>query len=119
MASDDPVHSLASAAKRPMMACDPCLSRFFGAQCEAEEEEALAVIIATDAEPLIAKILQAKLGYPRPAPEVEDLASRVVMLLLARLQQLKSDPDLDPLHDFRHYVATTTFRVYHDYLRQK
>lgn len=68
------------------------------------------------AQPLIWRILHRKLRQPA---EAEDLASRVVVLLLSRLHQLKSGSSAGAIQDFDSYVATTTYRAYHDHLREK
>jgi len=110
---------IVSAAEASPPEHDPRLLAFLRAGDETEEQEALSILMAVHAQPLIAKILRAKLGRASPGAEVEDLGSEVVVLLLVRLHRLKEGTVEEALHDFDKYVATTTYRAYHDYLREK
>jgi hypothetical protein len=108
-----------SATRAPATEGDVRLVPFLRAGDEAAEREALAMLMAVHAQPLIGKILHGKLGRSSPGAEMEDLGSKVVVLLLARLHLQKEGAGDEAVHDFGKYVATTTYRVCHDYLREK
>jgi hypothetical protein len=98
---------------------DRRLAPFLRAVQPASEEEALATLMVVHVQPLVGKILHGKLGRSPAGGEIEDLGSKVVVLLLARLHQLKHDAAPAIIRDLDDYVATTTYRVYHDHLREK
>jgi hypothetical protein len=101
-------------APRP---ADHLLHPFLLAHGEMEEAAALANLIATHTRPLVRKVLARKVRGSQE--DAEDLESRVVVLLLSRLRQMKSDGSGESVGDFGAYVAVTAYRVYHDHLREK
>jgi hypothetical protein len=96
---------------------DRLLRPFLLARGETEEQAALATLIAVETRPLVRKVLARKLRGRQE--DVEDLESKVVVLLLSRLRRLKTDGTGESVQDFGAYVAVTAYRVYHDHLREK
>jgi DNA-directed RNA polymerase specialized sigma24 family protein len=102
-------------ARASSTARDPRLAPFLDASDPSSEQDALCALMSEHVQPLVRRILRGKV---RPPAEADDLASRAVVLLLSRLHRLKSGGE-NAIHDFDGYVAATTYRVYHDYLREK
>jgi RNA polymerase sigma factor (sigma-70 family) len=91
-----------------------------------DSEHLLGLLVAEKAEPIIRKIIRAKLsskvygrGEPSEEQDIQDIVSEVMLQVLRRLQELKSDPENKAISNFNSYVAVTTYNACHEYLRQK
>lgn len=108
---------------------DPVLVPFLQARDGRDAERALDKLIADQAQPLVRSIVGRKWrssiapvdrGHQADAElDVEDLQAEALGLLLTRLNEAKQNPALDPIADFRAYVAVTTYRACDMRLRQK
>ena len=101
---------------------DPLLLPFLSAGAEAEALDLLTALIRGHAEPVIKAIIGHKLRVfldGRAAQEAEDVQGDVVLHLLAKLRELKADPQAEGIGNFRSYVAVTTHHACHEYLRRK
>ncbi|HWT01119.1 MAG TPA: hypothetical protein VN256_12800 [Pyrinomonadaceae bacterium] len=101
---------------------DPLLLPFLNAGAEAEALDILTSLIRGHAEPIIKAIIGHKLRVSadgRAAQEAEDVQSEVVLHMLAKLRELKSDPSARGIGNFRSYVAVTTHHACHEFLRRK
>jgi DNA-directed RNA polymerase specialized sigma24 family protein len=102
---------------------DPCLLPFLHAREEPEARQQLAHLMG-EAEPVIQTILRRKGFRPAGSPSqdgqtAEDLRGEVVLRLLKRLNDLHAAASEEAITSFRAFVATTTYHVYDDYLREK
>lgn len=101
---------------------DPLLLPFLNAGAEAEALDLLTAVIRGHAEPIIKAIIGHKLRVfldGRAAQEAEDVQSDVVLQLLSKLRELKTDPEARGIVNFRSYVAVTTHHACHEFLRRK
>jgi hypothetical protein len=100
---------------------DALLSAF-----QAEQDEALCVrlldcLISEHAEPLICKIVRSVLPSfwgEEWMPAFEDIKSEIVLKLVDRLRQLKSNPAAG-VEDLLKYVAVTSYNTCYSHLRSK
>ncbi len=83
-------------------------------------------LIKEHAEPLIHKIIHAKLKLPQTKSikktghdDANDLCQDSIIKLIAHLKQLKTDPSRHPISAFDDFVAKITFNVYNSYIRSK
>ena len=100
---------------------DPLLVPYLTAREESTAESALADLLTAHVYPVVRAILRARVGssHQDAAGDIEDLEGRSVVLLIARLRLWRTRPEGAPVRDFRAYVATTTYRAYYDYLRDR
>src|SRR5262249_53414007 len=90
---------------------------------DAEAERVIALLISEHAGPVSKPIIRHRLrsfgkqGYPKE--DIEDVYGDVIVRLLKRLQELRDDPDLKPIHSFDGYVKTVTINACSEYLRNK
>jgi hypothetical protein len=101
---------------------DPVLAPFVQAADEADAERLLGELLSTHAQPVITAVLCERMasggrGYKRE--DLEDVASRVVIRLLARLRALRDRTAEDTIDSFRSYAATAAVHGYHQYLRER
>lgn len=106
-----------------IMLLDPNLQAFVEAETEVQTDLNLTQLMIEQAEPVIKEIVGSKLrtylGAAKMENEYEDVCSEVRVQLLARLIQLKENPSLQAIRDFRGYVAVTSYRACAAYLRRK
>ena len=105
---------------------DSCLSPFLQATDEAESQRLLSRLITEHVEPIIRHILKRKLRVhlwsgiaTRRSQDAEDISGEVLVQLLKRLRDFKTNPEDKAISNFRGHVAVTTYHAYHAYLRQK
>lgn len=105
---------------------DVRLTPFLQAIDDAEAECQLARLLADEAEPIIRGVIRRKLGFALDragrgvlGQDDEDLFSEIRLLIIKRLQALKSQPGLRPINNFSNYVAVTAYNACYEYLRQK
>jgi RNA polymerase sigma factor (sigma-70 family) len=103
---------------------DDLLLPFLHAADEGEAQQQLERLMTASAEPILRSIAWRKLQSPvdgagSPVQGVEDVCGEAVVQLLARLQNLRSNPAARPIADFRAYVAVTAYNACHWHLRQK
>jgi hypothetical protein len=122
---------LLEAANRSGMgqeAQDALLQRFLSEEDPSIAQACLESLFSEHVEPIVREITRYKLrsngslAHRYEAQDEEDIGSEVVLQLLARLQDLRAShtPEArSPIENFRGYVASTTYNVYHRYVRMK
>lgn len=105
---------------------DTILQPYFNAQHADEAERLLAELVVEQAEPIIRQIVEFKLrvwsgraDHTRENQDCEDVCQDVVIQIIARLSQNKVNFELEGIRNFRSYIAVTSYRACHDYLRLK
>lgn len=100
---------------------DEILLPFLQAAEEAQGQSLLAQLVSIHAEPIIKKVIAAKLRFSTPfmGSDADDVQSEATIALLARLQECRTDPQNKSIGDFRNYVAVTAYRACYEYLRRK
>jgi hypothetical protein len=97
---------------------DPCLQAFFDAPVESSEEDAAMRLLMEQVTPVIEGVIRGKLFGATAAVEREEVTSEVMLQLIKRLQEMKSDPSRNPITNFDGYAAVTTFNVIHAHTRR-
>jgi len=105
---------------------DPLLVPLLGSQNESESDSILTQLLTEHAEPLIKQIVSYKLRVyiSRSTPtslgrDCEDICNEVVVQLLTRIADLRSNPEDKGIHNLRSYIAVATYRACYEYLRRK
>ena len=105
---------------------DPLLASFLGALDEASAESLLAALIHEHADPVIAKILKAKLRVSLHGSQANeenqdalDIASELRAALIADLRSVQQDRSKKSIASFPDYVAHKTYSACADYFREK
>src|SRR3954447_11854983 len=97
---------------------DPVLEPFLHAPLEsAAEHDALGVLIDR-VTPVIEGVIRGRAGAAVAATEREELFGEAILLLIRRLQELKSAPSPHPIANFNGYAAVTAFNVVHAHFRR-
>lgn len=104
---------------------DETLIPLLGVTDESESQRLIMQIISEHARPVIRNIIRYKLrtpyhaeNYGRDNPDAEDIYNEVVVQLLARLKEFKTDPRHKAISQLRSYVAVITYHSCYRYLRQ-
>lgn len=112
-----------SGADQPV---DELLVPFLQAADDETSQHLLAHLISRHAEPIIQSITRYKLrGPPERAAanlqglDAEDVHAEILLNLLSRLLDLKKNPHLNPIANFRSYVAVISYNACHKHLRQR
>lgn len=102
---------------------DPLLQPLLAAIDEAQIECALAELLAVHAEPRVRRIVGYKLrtwaGSSVTGSDAEDVCGEIMLKLVTRLRDFKTDPSDHAISHFGSYVAVTAFRTCHDHLRRR
>jgi DNA-directed RNA polymerase specialized sigma24 family protein len=102
---------------------DELFQSFLQATEATESQRLMACLITECADPVIKEIITYKLGASPAgageAQESEDVYHNVLTSLLKRLRAAKLQPDGQPIHNFRGYVATITYNACANLLREK
>ena len=106
-----------------LVSADPVLLPFLRAD-EAETETALSKLINDESQLVIKSTIRRRIGaYGNvdcdSTGDAEDLYREVVLQLIARLRNLRKNPNQESIRDFRSYTAVIAHNVCHQYLRQK
>src|SRR5215210_8774310 len=94
---------------------DLCLLPFLQTTDKADEERLLGQLVYEEADPIIRQLIKKTMRVPF-TPEgsstedldLEDIYGDVLVRLLKRLRELKTDVSSTVINNFRGYVATTT-----------
>src|SRR6266404_8871313 len=109
----------------PEQQSDVALLAFLRAADEPTSSSAVEALICEFAQPIINNIIRNKLrvGYYADRDltdeEAADLVSDVMLKLVGRLRELKTDPPARAIKNFRGYVAVTSYHACDEYLRKK
>lgn len=102
---------------------DDLLLPFVKASDEVEAERQLSRLLTEHAEPCVTRIIRYKSGSTRRASQrvdeyakAEDIHSEVMLQLVVRLRNFRTDYQTRPIADFNAYVAVTTYNAYDRYI---
>jgi hypothetical protein len=104
---------------------DPLLLPFLRAPSDEEADNVLAQLISQHADPVVKNIVGYKFrvffreNNRAHNDDAEDIHSATVVNLLTRLAELRDNPQLEAIRDFRSYVAVTSYRACYEHLRRK
>jgi hypothetical protein len=104
---------------------DPLLLPFLQAPSDEEADAVLAHLISQHADPVVKNIVGYKFrvffreNNRAQNDDAEDIHNQAVVNLLTRLAELRSNPQLEAIRDFRSYVAVTSYRACYEHLRRK
>jgi RNA polymerase sigma factor (sigma-70 family) len=96
---------------------DPRLRPFLAAGSDAEAGACLESLLSSVAEPVALRVVRQRL-HTRDADH-EDVASEVVLQLLARLKRIRAEAEPPRIADFEAYVASAARNACHDHLRAR
>ena len=103
---------------------DPSLLTFLHSS-GPESENALTQLLSEHAQPLIRRIVNAKMRVSPGAVETgqkqnaEDVYQEVLVQIIARLRDCRADPQNKAIADFRSYVAVVSYNTCAQQLRRK
>jgi len=97
---------------------DPVLEPFLNAPPESAAEHDALRVLMDRVTPVVEGVIRGRAGAAVAATEREELSSEAVLLLLRKLQEIKSAPPASPIANFSGYAAVTTFNVVHAHFRR-
>lgn len=97
---------------------DFILADFLNANDEQESDWFLEDLITHHALPLVRTIIWSELRATRRAQDVDDIAGDVVLNLVKKLKQSKSNPDSWEGRNLRGFIAVTTYNACYKHLRE-
>lgn len=102
---------------------DDLLLPFINALDESESERQLSRLLTEYAEPTVTRIIRYKTGHARRSSQrvdehakAEDIHGEVMLQLVQRLRNFRTDHLTRPIADFNAYVAVTTYNAYDRYI---
>ena len=102
---------------------DTSLLPFLNAADEAESQLLMSELVLKQGKPIVKRILHrlyakelSRRAYLR---EIEDICGDVLVLLVKRLRDFKTNPEAGLINNLSGYVTAITYNVCYDYLRQK
>lgn len=102
---------------------DDLLLPFTKTPDELESERLLSRLITEHAAPIVRKILKYKTrraaSINEAEQEAEEISSDVMLQLVQRLQNFRSDYAARPIEDFSGYVAVVTYNAYDRFVSRK
>jgi len=105
---------------------DELMVLFLNATDEGEVCRLLDQIVSEHARPLLNQIIRAKLRVSadgsdnnRACQDSDDIVGDVVLQLVRRLSEVKSDPRKQSISDLTNYVAVAAHNAFNTYLRRK
>jgi hypothetical protein len=101
---------------------DSMLRLFLDAPSHAAADPLLAELLEQHARPLLTQILRRKLAVSAPTVmthDVDEVAAEGVANILARLLDLRSGRNPEPIESFRGYVAVVAYNGWHRHLRER
>ena len=105
----------------PAEKTDPLLRPYLQAEDAVDAQHLLGQLIAEHAQPLVRDIARSRI-CSLASPEglaAEDICSEATLQLLARLRDLREDPEQVPIGNFQSYVATIVHNSCNHYIRKK
>jgi hypothetical protein len=109
-----------------MQRVDELMLLFLKATDQAEEHLLLEQIVGEHARPLLTQIIRGKLrlstarsDHNSELQDSEDIVGDVLLQLVKRLRDAKSDPRKAPLNDVTSYVAVAARNAFSSYVRSK
>lgn len=98
---------------------DAILLRFLEAADETEASQLLEQLINEHVLPLVKDIVRSNLRGTYWLQDTEDLTAEVVLQLVKKLRDMKSNPAQQTVSSFRGYVAVAAYNACYEYLRKK
>lgn len=109
-----------------MQRVDELMALFLNTTDRGEECRLLDQIVSEHARPLLNQIIRAKLRLSADGSDhnsawqdSDDIVGEVVLQLVKRLSEMKSDPQKQPVSDLTNYVAVAAHNAFNTYLRRK
>ena len=109
-----------------MQRVDELVLLFLNSTDQGEASRLLDRIVAEHARPLLNQIIRAKLRLSadgsdnnRAWQDADDIVGDVVLQLVRRMLDMKSDPRKQPVSDLTNYVAAAGHNAFNTYLRRK
>jgi len=93
------------------------LNAYLDALDVGQAERALAELLESEAQPLIASIVRSKLAGAIPA-EIEDACSEATVALMERLEDFRNSSGREPVADFQAFAAVIAYRICGAYFRR-
>ena len=102
---------------------DASLLPFLNAADEAEAQLLMSELVLNHGKPIVKRVLYRlyakELSRGARLREIEDICGDVLVLLVKRLRDFKTDPEAKLISNFGSYITAVTYNVCYDYLRQK
>jgi hypothetical protein len=100
---------------------DPVLRPYLHAAVDRDAAALLGTVLVDQAEPVIRNVVAGTLGRRDVAPGADalDVEADVMLGLVARLQDLRRNPQAEPIANFKHYVAVTSYHACYARLRAR
>jgi RNA polymerase sigma factor (sigma-70 family) len=104
---------------------DMLLMPFLNSKNGESSEAVLSQLFTEHADPICSKIVEFRtrnifgIDYFERQKLHEDLKQEVRLKMLMQLRQLQTNPNVEPIYDFKSYVARITHNLIHDYFRTK
>ncbi len=99
-------------------ALDPVLEPFLSAPRESAAAQDTLRVLIDEVTPVIEGVLRGRVGAAVLSGEREELFSEVVLQLIRRLHEIKSEPASHPIANLSGYAAVTAFHAVHAHLRR-
>jgi hypothetical protein len=105
----------------PVSESDPVLRPYLHAPADREAALVLGRVLVEQAEPVIKSVVLGTLGRRGVASSADagDVEADVMLGLVARLQDLRRDPQAEPIANFKHYVAVASYHACYARLRAR
>jgi DNA-directed RNA polymerase specialized sigma24 family protein len=102
---------------------DASLLPFLNAADEAEAQLLMSELVLKHGKPIVKRVLYRlyakELSRGAHLREMEDICGDVLVLLVKRLRDCRTDPEAGRINNFRGYITAVTYNVCYDYMRQK
>ena len=100
---------------------DDLLRQYVECTDEERAESLLGELVVEHAQPGIRKVVRYKLAFQGQgeSQDVEDVASDVMVELIARLRGMRNGAAADGIGSFAGYTAVAAYHACHEYLRRK
>ena len=98
---------------------DPTPQEYFDSADETRAGELLSALLFHQAEPVIRRIVNHRLGFSATPQDREDVRGEVMLDLIARLQQHRRSPGPGGIENFPGYVAVAAYHACDRFYRQR
>jgi DNA-directed RNA polymerase specialized sigma24 family protein len=102
-----------------MTPSDPVLEPYLTSSDAQQEVELMTELIFAQAEPVIRRVVNYRLGMDANSQDREDITGDVVLDLLARLQSMKASAEPPAISNLRGYVSVAAQHACDSFLRQR
>jgi DNA-directed RNA polymerase specialized sigma24 family protein len=102
---------------------DASLLSFLDAADDAEAQLLMGELVLRQGKPIVKRVLYRlyakEFGRGAYLREIDDICGDVLVLLVKRLRDLKTNPEAGLINNFCGYITAVTYNVCYDHLRQK